>query len=533
MRSLLRQQSQFVHFFLMTIIILIAVFMRVYNIEGAPPGLYPDEANNATNAYEALATGEFKWFYSDNNGREGMYINLQAISMAIFGVNTLAIKIPSILFGLFSVLGLYFLARELFPSKPRIALIAPYLCAISFWAINFSRIGFRAIAMVPVICFTFYFFFRGIRTDKIYNYVIAGLICGLGFHTYIAFRIMPVLLIIVVILFLLIDKRFLRRYAKGLSAFVVSTAIAIAPLALTFNAHPEYLDARTNDISIFSQENSQGNFVKTITQTIGLSFAKYNIVGDPNFRHGFPPYPMLEPLTGIAFLGGLILIGVLFAKTLKLRIKRNVRNRNLVISGLLLAWFIGFLVPEFLTNEGLPHALRSIGTMPVVFLLAAYGINAFIEKKENHQTSSGLLYKVARVTHNSVLIIFFFYLGAFGFMKYHVYWTYNEQTARAFNAELKDMALAIQSQQEQTTYIIAGPLERLPIQIYNVAHTKIFYLYPNQIQNTQFEKNATIYITETTLESLQLLKLNPSIQEMKTRHKISLGGGSYTIVTTK
>ena len=66
-------------------IIVLAIFLRFWDFKSIPPGLYPDEAMNGNNATEAIAYRHFKVFYPDNNGREGLFINLQAVSISIFG----------------------------------------------------------------------------------------------------------------------------------------------------------------------------------------------------------------------------------------------------------------------------------------------------------------------------------------------------------------------------------------------------------------------------------------------------------------
>ncbi|MFA6352700.1 MAG: hypothetical protein WCW90_00415, partial [Candidatus Paceibacterota bacterium] len=69
------------------ILIIISVFFRFYNLNTTPPGLYPDEAMNGNNALESIATGDYKIFYPENNGREGLFINIQAFLLKTFGVN--------------------------------------------------------------------------------------------------------------------------------------------------------------------------------------------------------------------------------------------------------------------------------------------------------------------------------------------------------------------------------------------------------------------------------------------------------------
>src|SRR3989338_2846982 len=104
--------------FLLILILAIAAFFRLWQIDAIPPGLYPDEAMNGNNALEALETGEFKIFYPENNGREGLFINMQAASLKIFGNKPLALRLPSILFGVLTILGLYFLTKILFETAP-------------------------------------------------------------------------------------------------------------------------------------------------------------------------------------------------------------------------------------------------------------------------------------------------------------------------------------------------------------------------------------------------------------------------------
>ena len=176
-------------------ILIIAGFLRLYKITTVPPGLYPDEAMNGNNALETLRTGDFKVFYPENNGREGLFINIQAVFLKIFGVNEpWVLRLPSAIFGILTVLGIYFLTKELFGknSKPQapnnkqipnlnnqnskpfgnwkleignceVALLASFLLATSFWHINFSRIGFRAIMAPLLLVWSLYFLLLAFR----------------------------------------------------------------------------------------------------------------------------------------------------------------------------------------------------------------------------------------------------------------------------------------------------------------------------------------------------------------------------------
>ncbi len=110
------------------VILSIAGFLRLYQITTVPPGLYPDEAIGGNQGLEAFRTGNFKLFYPENNGRSGLFINLQGLSAGVLGANSPSqilqgktwegkpwtLRFPSAILGILTVLGLYFLAKELF-----------------------------------------------------------------------------------------------------------------------------------------------------------------------------------------------------------------------------------------------------------------------------------------------------------------------------------------------------------------------------------------------------------------------------------
>jgi len=113
---------------ILLIILAIAAFFRFFELADIPPGLYPDVAINGNDALDALKTGDFKVFYPENNGREGLFINLIALSFLIFGPSILAIKIVAAVIGILTVFGLYLLTKELFKKTP-IALLSAFFLA--------------------------------------------------------------------------------------------------------------------------------------------------------------------------------------------------------------------------------------------------------------------------------------------------------------------------------------------------------------------------------------------------------------------
>jgi predicted membrane-bound mannosyltransferase len=173
----------------------VASFFRFYHLDKFPPGLYPDEAMNGSNALVANSTGHYQLFYPENNGREGLFINIQALSVKFFGIHPWALRGVSAVFGVLTVLGLYLLVSELFDWQ--LAAISSFLLAISFWHVNFSRIGFRAIMLPFILVYAFFFMWRGIKRSNFWYFFWAGIFGGLGFYTYTSYRVAPLIAIIV------------------------------------------------------------------------------------------------------------------------------------------------------------------------------------------------------------------------------------------------------------------------------------------------------------------------------------------------
>ena len=413
---------------LLIVIVIIATFLRLYNITQVPPGLYPDEAMNGNNALEALSKlpslSGFKVFYPENNGREGLFINIQAISVGLFGNEPWALRVVSAIFGILTVLGVYFLTKELFNSQKsilwtsdvpniddntrtsdvqklkfgeKIALLSAFLIAVSFWHINFSRIGFRAIMAPFFLTWAIYFLLKSLnsmlRTSDVPNIdvnfstsdvqklnllnyksilypVLGGLFFGLGFYSYIAYRAMPALILIILIIYWFKIKRETdaepyakltrKRFLLIACLFSLAALIVFAPLGIYFLQNPGSFFGRTTQVSIFNSPTPIEDLGKNVLKTAGM----FNFVGDWNWRHNYAGRPELFWPVGTLFLIG-IFLGIKSIFT-TLDVQK-------FASWILFSWLFFAALPVVVSNEGLPHALRSIIMIPPVFILAGFG----------------------------------------------------------------------------------------------------------------------------------------------------------------
>lgn len=426
-------RSHALRYGLLASVLALAFFLRIYHLDSIPVGLYPDEAANGVDALHALETRQFDLFYPANFGREGLFINLQALSISILGNNLIGLKIFSVIFGTLTALGLYLLGKELF-HRTAAGLIAGFMVATSYWAINFSRIGFRAIMTAFLLSFSFYFFFRGLRTQRKLDFLWSGLIFGLGLHTYIAFRVAPLILIILLPALMLSYERFLQRFWKHGLAFILGAMITAAPMFYHFFiSHPEDFESRSSHISVLSPEVNHGDLWGTMTKTFSISLIKYNFFGDQNWRHNYPPYPILDPVVGTFFLSGFFILLWQTFHLLYRRLRFADRDFRLIVNFFLFGSFFAMLAPEFLTNEGLPHALRSIGTQVPVFLFATIPVLWLVKKAS--RAGQGL-----RIAIFSALIIAFSASALFNITKYFVLFAESPKGGESFNEGYTNMA---------------------------------------------------------------------------------------------
>lgn len=411
-------------------IIALAVFMRFYQLSETPPGLYPDIAINGNDALSSLQTGEYKLFYPENNGREGLMMWLDAASMAIFGINVLALKIPAAIAGVLTVFGIYLLCRQLFKNQQEtIALLAAFFCAVLFWHINFSRIGFRVILMPLVLVFSFYFLWKSLRQSLDHknsnNIALApaiagGIIFGLGFYTYTGFRLAVFLLFGVLLLWFFIYKKNeqIKKFIRLSLAMLLAVFFTALPIGIYFLQNPADFLGRAAQTSVFAAPNPPYELIKSVV----LHLAMFNIAGDNNWRHNLLGAPELFLPVGILFLAGIaIAIWRSFGK--------NSLAEKLPYLALLL-WFVVLLLPGALTCEGIPHSLRTLGVIPAAVIFCAVGGVALYQWLKS---------KLAKKILIPVVIIFIAVIILQSYYSYFVVWAKNSAVEAAFTANLVDI----------------------------------------------------------------------------------------------
>ncbi len=350
---------------LLAAILLVAAGTRLYRLD-LPGGIWMDEALNGLQGIHAVRAHDWRVFYPENNGREGLWVDLTGVSEAVFGVNAFGLRVPEALSGILTVLCLFFLLRRLFSA--RVGFIAAWLAAIGFWFVHFSRV-LHATGTPLAITASLLLLIMALDATaarwQIALAIAAGAVFGFGFHTYLAFRAAPLL----AAAFFSLELRRSQAVQRTNRVFGIAGFIALVvavPLLRYFVAHPEFLFERAQQVSVFANPHP----VRALAYSAVHTIVMFNWRGDTNWRHNLSGAPQLLWPIGIAFLGG-----VLMALHAAWRRKWQARGELL-----LLLWLVVMMLPAILAVEGVPHAMRTLGAAPAVYGLAALGYEWFLDR---------------------------------------------------------------------------------------------------------------------------------------------------------
>lgn len=221
----------------LTAIVLLAAFLRLWGLATYPAGLNADEAALGYNAYSLLSTGKDEFgspwpihFTSFGDYKPGLYVYLSMPFIRILGLNVWGVRLPSAILGAASVFLIYFLVKKLLKEE-RVGLIAAFFLAISPWHFHFSRGGWETNLATFLILSGVYSFIRGLENSKFFLFSILFFILSL--YSYHSARIVVPLLGLG-LLFFYKDQVFRKENFNYLVFSGVIGLIFLIPLAISF-----------------------------------------------------------------------------------------------------------------------------------------------------------------------------------------------------------------------------------------------------------------------------------------------------------
>jgi 4-amino-4-deoxy-L-arabinose transferase-like glycosyltransferase len=358
------------------LIVLLGTFLRFYQVDKFPPGLYVDEASIGYNAYTILHTGKDEYgvpyplfFKSFGDYKQPVYIYMTSAAIALFGKNDFAVRFPSALFGSATVLIMYFFCRLLLENRKKneknkvenIALLSSFLLAISPWHIHFSRGGFEVNVGLFFYILGLYLFLLFWQKRELRFLFISGTAFVITLYTYHTYKILTPLTWIVCCAPLFYINKDLRK-----KIFLTSVVIFILSIPLIHFSLTSQGTARFDSTSAFSQVKAKGflqkefiypavyikNYISFFSPQFLFSF------GDHNGRHQVVDKGLLYKWE-LPFL----LLGAFWM------LKQKSKKVKFAVFGLLAA---APLIPAVAVPS--PHTLRALLMVIPLSLLVASGM---------------------------------------------------------------------------------------------------------------------------------------------------------------
>lgn len=521
-----------------------ATVFRFWDLKNIPPGLYPDEAANGIDAIKNMEGRPWQVFYPANNGREGLFINIQTLAIENFGVHPWVLRGVSGIFGVAIVLGVFLLGQEIF-SSAIIGLLAAFFSASNFWLVDFSRIGFRAILVPFFISWGLWWFFRGWRKKSWFDFTLSGIMSGLGFYSYISYRIVPLVYLLPFLLWLWQEIVAERLAVPSMTAIKEKTAwlwnfitkkklwlfalwglvasLIVMPLLVYFSRHPSEFLGRASEASITQSAHPLLALIWNAVKIAGM----FNIYGDANWRHNISGAPELYWPVGILFLIGLALS---IAALWKWWRKKSPPDNTLIAHATIIFGLGVMLVPTLLSSEA-PHALRSLGAAPFVFLLVGSGAYATWHWLKNIFKNFPHKIKVL----NIVLIVFLLIIMAAEWNLYFNVWAVRPEVSSEFRQDLVDIGTIFNglpaSYQKIALLNQGGVLvDNLPVQAQTIKFityqkSNVIYLIPSDLAHFVPQTPTIILPIEDNAATLDALR-----SQFPTGHFVALSVSKGTTI---
>lgn len=208
--------------------------IRIYKVDTAPSGILIDEASIGYNAYSILKTGKDEHgislplvFKAFGDQKLPVYIYSVVPFIKLFGLGNLAVRLPSVIVGSLLCVAIFLLLLK-FKLGNKIAFLGGLITATSPWTILVSRFSYESnfglLFLVLGILFSLYS-----RDKKVILFsIIAGIFFGLTIYSYVAFKLITPL-----VLLLLIGIYFRKKYTINPLGIIIiiSFLLSITPQA--------------------------------------------------------------------------------------------------------------------------------------------------------------------------------------------------------------------------------------------------------------------------------------------------------------
>lgn len=366
-------------------ITVLGIFFRLYRLPSVPAEMTSDHAEKLLDVFDVLS-GRRPIFFPRNTGREMVqfYLTAALIHFTPLTISHLALKVGTAVFGIVTVPLTFLLGNEMYGR--RVGLLAAFFLAVSHWHVAITRVGLRfpftAAFTVPAL----YFLVRALKRNRRNDWLAAGLVLGVGLHTYTAMRIVPLLFVLLLAVRIIMDVTGGRRATSGprfegtgLSASFWLNAVlgglmailAFLPLLRFMLEAPSlfWYRAATRAGQNFSFAATWRTFWGNMLDALLM----FNYRGDVVPANTIPEAPELGLASGALFVLGAVYL-----------LWRTLRHREISGFYTITAFFV-LLLPSTLSlafPEENPSVVRAGGVVPIVMIIVALPLAAVWQRLE-------------------------------------------------------------------------------------------------------------------------------------------------------
>lgn len=374
-------------------IVLLAFLLRTVYLSRFPVGFNADEASFGYDAYSIFKTGKDQWgnfmplvLKSFGDYKPPLYSYLTIPSLAAFGLNKFAVRLPNALVGTAAVFVLYLLV-ETISRKRSLAFLAAFLLAISPWHIMLSRGAFESnltTLFLPLGVYLFlikrYFWASLVLGLNLFGYHSAKLVTPLTFLALLFFtktrKVLPIVVFSVFFLFMLYS------FKLGGGTRAAERSIFVGALEAGAKEKIELIQKGANPVLARLLHNKYQVVARRFLLNYSQYFSKKFLLESGTAES---TYGMIPGLGLIYAFEGILLLGIIPLFVL------NKRFRGMI--AFFLFWLMVAPVPAALATGAGYSGNRAAGMVPVLQILAALGLAgyAILLKKADRKILRGLV----------------------------------------------------------------------------------------------------------------------------------------------
>ena len=455
-------------------ILLVAVFLRFWHLDTAPPGWRDDELINSLVISQHVLDGDLAVYYADASGHEALYHALNALLLGTFGPGVPGIRWLSAIMGAASVLLTFLVGRKLY--GPLTGLVAAAALSVSFWSLMYSRAGIRHILLPVLALATFLFFFRGMgfgdktkrdRGAHLPDFLLAGFFMGLSFYSYFASRGVPLILLVFLVYVFIFERSLVKRYWKQLLLMFGLAFLMAMPLLVTLSRQPES-EARVSELAVPLVEAQAGN-LEPLQEHVITTLSMFHGAGDDEWLYNIPDRPVFG-LVGALFFWSGIAIALVYAlqpaydwlfrgqKQASAAEDKEIKHETSLSSAFLLIWWLAGISPAFISVP--PASLgHTILAQPAVYLIVALPV----------WWLSQIRYKDRAWLVTVAAVVLLAAVAARDIPDYFYEWPQRGMTRFLYRADIRDVAEYLNTESELQDFaisgLLAGPWDKIALDI--------------------------------------------------------------------